>query len=179
MASRLGRIPSTWWAKSAAAGLVGGLVMALSWSIGSAIMGHGFWMPLTAIGTTMPNQPLAPGASGFTVTGGFLHLLTAFCWGVIYGVFVGVIAPRFATSPGRAALAGLAFGNGTFVQLGLLIGPMVDPRIAAIRPLNYIIGHLVFGLVTGLSLYTMVRRRELTVSFAPGLTARERQRTLR
>jgi hypothetical protein len=179
MASRLGRIPSTWWAKSAAAGLVGGLVMALSWSIGSALMGHGFWMPLTAVGTTMPNQPLAPGASGFTMLGAFLHLLTAFCWGVIYGVLAGVVAPRYATTPGRAALMGLGFGLFSYVLMGLIVGPLVDPRITAVHPVNYFVGHVVFGVVTALSLYAMTRRRELSVSFAPGVTARDRARSIR
>ena len=179
MASRLGRIPATWWAKSAAAGLVGGLVMALVWNVISALLGKGFWTPMNAIGTTMPGtDTISTAFNSFTITGLFLHLLTAFCWGVVYGVVAGVMVPRFARSPGRATLLGLGFGVAVFVLMGLVVGPLVNPRIMAIHPVDYFVGHLVFGAVTGWALYTMTRRRELAVTFSQTARASDRITTI-
>lgn len=179
MASRLGRIPATWWAKSAASGLVGGVVMELAWNIGSAIQGRGFWTPMNAIGTTMPGADTVTGNfSAVTISGSFIHLLTSLCWGIVFGVLMGLVVPRFMSTVGRATLGGLIFGVGVFVIMGLIVGPLVDPRITTIHPVNYFIGHLVFGAVTGWALYTMARRRELGVTFAPEVAVTRRTTTL-
>jgi hypothetical protein len=180
MASRLGRIPATWWIKSALAGLVGGLAMALSWNIGSALTGRGFWTPLNTVGTTMPGGDTISTTFGtYTITGAFLHLLTSACWGVVFGMVLGLVVPRFARDMGRATLAGLAFGVGVFVIMGLILGPLLNPSIMSINWVNYFVGHVVFGAVTGAACYTMVRRRELPITFAPGIQARERASTIR
>lgn len=179
MASRLGRIPATWWAKSAASGLVGGLVMELAWNLGSALQGRGFWTPMNAIGTTMPGAgTVTTGFSAVTVSGSFMHLLTSFCWGVVFGVLTGLVVPRSMTTARRATIAGLVFGVGVFVIMGLIVGPIVDPAISAIHPVNYFIGHLIFGAVTGWSLYKMASRRELSVTFAPEVHVARRTTTL-
>jgi hypothetical protein len=180
MASKLGRIPATWWFKSAAAGVVGGLAMALSWNIGSALAGRGFWTPLNTVGTTMPGgDTIATTFGAYTITGAFLHLLTSMCWGVVFGAFLGLVLPHFARNRGRSILAGLGFGVGVFVIMGLIVGPLLNPAIMSINWVNYFIGHLVFGAVTGLSLYVMARRRELAVTFAPGVPVTDRQANLR
>jgi hypothetical protein len=161
-------IPATWWVKAAAAGMVGGVASALSWSIGSALAGRGFWTPLNAIGTTMPGaDTVTPALSTYTVSGAFLHLLTAFCWGVVFGAALGLIVPRFGRSMGRTVVAGLGFGVVTWLIMGLVIGPLFDPRIFAIQRVNYFIGHLVFGTVTAWAFYLMARRRELSISYLP------------
>jgi hypothetical protein len=49
----------------------------------------------------------------------------------------------------------------------------------AIHPINYFVGHLVFGAVTGWALYTMARSYELAVTFAPSAPVRERVTTIR
>lgn len=180
MASKLGRIPATWWFKSAAAGVVGGLAMALSWNIGSALGGRGFWTPLNTVGTTTPDiAAIATTFGAYTITGAFLHLLTSMCWGVVFGAFLGLVLPHFARSQSRSVLAGLGFGVGVFVIMGLIVGPLLNPAVTSINWANYLIGHLVFGAVTGLSLYVMARRRELPVTFAPNVPVTDRQANLR
>jgi hypothetical protein len=180
MASKLGRIPATWWFKSAAAGVVGGLAMALSWNIGSALSGRGFWTPINTVGTTMPaGEAIATTFGAVSITGAFLHALTSMCWGIVFGVFLGLVVPHFARSQSRSVLAGLGFGVGVFVIMGLIVGPLLNPAVTSINWVNYFIGHLVFGAVTGLSLYVMARRRELAVTFAPGVPVTDRQANLR
>ncbi|MNS41509.1 hypothetical protein D3C72_738600 [compost metagenome] len=178
--SRIGRLPATWWFKSVAAGLVGGIAMVLTWNIGSALIGDGFWRPLNAIGTTMPERDLITGAfSSLSITGAFLHTLTSACWGIIFGMILGLVAPQFGRTMGRATLAGLVFGLGVYVLMGQIIGPWLNPAITTIQGMVYFLGHLVFGAVTGASLYAMARRRELSVTFAPGVASRDRVTTLR
>ena len=181
MASRLGRIPATWWAKSAAAGVVGGLAMALTWNIVSALTGRGFWTPLNTIGTTMPGGDTISTAFGsFTITGAFLHLLTSLCWGIVFGTLLGLVVPRFARTMGRSVLAGIGFGVGVFVIMGLIIGPLLNPNIMSINWGNYMAGHLVFGAVTGWALYVMARNRVLSIAFAgDSKILTDRQTTLR
>lgn len=180
MASRLGRIPATWWFKSAAAGVVGGLAMALSWSIGSALTGRGFWTPLNTVGTTMPGDDIIATTFGaYTITGAFLHLLTSACWGIVFGAIFGLLIPHFARPAGRATLAGLGLGVGVFVFMGLIVGPFLNPAIMSINWGNYFVGHLVFGAVTGWALHIMARRRDLPVTFSPHVPVTDRQADLR
>lgn len=180
MASRMGRLPASWWFKSIAAGLVGGIAMVLTWNIGSALIGDGFWRPLNAIGTTMPERDAITGAfSSLSITGAFLHALTSACWGIIFGMVLGLFAPRFGRTPGRATLAGLVFGLGVYLIMGQVIGPWLNPAITTIQGVVYFLGHLVFGAVTGAALHAMARRHEMKISFAPSAEARDRVTTLR
>ena len=149
-------------------------------SIGSALTGRGFWTPLNTIGTTMPGgDTIATTFGSYTITGAFLHLLTSACWGVIFGAFLGLVIPRMANTLGRTVLAGLAFGAAAFAVMGLIVGPILNPAIMSLHPVNYFIGHLVFGLITGAAFHVMVRRRELAVTFSPGVYARDKVTTLR
>ena len=180
MASRLGRIPTTWWLQSALAGLAGGLAMALAWCVGSALAGHGFWTPLNILGLTLAQDTPLPTAFGsYTVSGTLLHLLTSMCWGIVLSAVIGLGFPSLTRSAGRMALAGLAFGALAFLVMGEFIAPRINPDIMRIHLGSYFVGHLVFGLVTSLLLWAEARRQKLTVTLAPDLeTAPQRPTTL-
>lgn len=180
MTSRLGRIPTTWWLQSAVAGLVGGLAMAVSWCIGSALGGNGVWTPLNVIGLTLAGSAPIPTTFGsYTLGGAFLHLLTSMCWGIVFSAVIGLAFPNLTRSVTTMVFSGLAFGVLVFLMMGEVIAPRINPDIMSLHVANYLIGHLVFGVVTSLLLFAAARKQRLSVTFSPSLAASHRQPTLR
>jgi hypothetical protein len=173
--------------------------MALYEMLGSVAMGHSIWRPLNLIGGTIPYfRPAAPGvasqvplptASGLaltspdyfwpgTVVGAALHLMMAMGWGLLYGLGLAVLAAFFAPAAARswfvALFAGLGWGVISYVAMGVLAGPALDPALSWIDAYPFFVAHVTYGLVTALTFTALVRKPRVTVTFAPEAAAVER-----
>lgn len=184
MAMRNGRkIPASWWGKCAIAGIIGGVAMLLYWMVTDIARGIGPWAQINTIGATFPvfrpvSADFDPGA---TLVGLVLHLLVATGLGLAYGAIAGLVWPHQARDLGMAVMMGLAFGAAAWIVMGLIIGPLINPLVLGFEQANNAVAHLIYGVVTALVAGTMGRDRELrvlSVTFAPEIAARERERVL-
>lgn len=177
MAARVETAPRAYWAKCAAAGFAGGVVMALYLMVTSAAQGKGLWMPVNTIGATIPAFrpptfaiPPDPGfVAGPSITGLVIHLVVSSLWGMFYGLLVGAFAPRRVRSFGWETLYAFGFGCMLWVFSGLLFTRLINPTIVfnlAGSP-HYFIGHLLFAEVTAWLIAGMTTRKEVVITFAP------------
>lgn len=200
------QVGDAWWNRAALAGLVGGIGMALYEMIAAASAGRGVWWPMNLVGGALPFfRPAPPGISDphvavvlpngglalpspgifwpGTTAGIALHLLTSMVWGLLYGLGVAVLAALFINSVARSwtfgALAGIGWGLVTWIIMGLILGPYVSPSLVLAAPMAYFIGHMVFGLVTGLTFTALTRRPRVSVTFAPRAAVRDELTTRR
>lgn len=165
-------VPVTWWGKCAAAGVAGGVAMALWEMTASLVEGGGLWMPMNLISATFPAyRPVEAGFdAGASLVGLALHMLTSLLFGLLYGLIAALAVPSEARRPDSAALLGTFFGTGVWVIMGLGIGPWFDPTVRAADPIVFAVGHLIYGVVTALIVAFWAGDRELnylSISFAP------------
>lgn len=167
------KAPGHWWAKCAVAGIVGGLAMGAYEMMATALTGGGFWAPLNMIGATLPAfRPPAVGfVAGPTLSGLMLHMIASAFWGLVYGALVLAVAPRFGRTWPSESVLGLVYGVGVWIVMGLFIGPLLDPVMRMAPPVNFFIGHVVYGLVVAWVLTGWTQRRELSLIFAPEVPA--------
>lgn len=135
------------WA-GAAAGTVGGLLMALFQMIQSAAWGMGFFAPARLIAATTLGSRARAGSFGTLFMGLSLHLLVA----AVLGVGFAFALHRRVTRPGPVLLAGLAYGLLVLVTMTLVVLPWVDPvmRAAIVHaPGSWVLSHALFGLGLG------------------------------
>lgn len=159
-----------WWGKAAAAGAIGGLVMGLYLMGATALMGGGFWTPMNLIGGTFAAfRPVGEVFSaGPSLVGTLMHLVTAAAFGLIYGGLALTFFENGLSKMGTAAVSGLLYGAAVYLVMGLFVGPMIDPLITAMPPINYFVSHLIYGLVTAFALAMMSRRRtDVTIEHEP------------
>lgn len=167
---RLQKPTRTYWRDAAVAGLVAGAAMLLYTSLSTGRFGAGVWFPFAVLD---PGAPLAmTGYDNFTIgIGVALHLLAAAAWGVGYAAFLALLStygPRaMARSWTVAVLLGLGWGVAVYAIMGLAIAPAINPQAFWLNPMTYFVSHLVFGLVTGLALTSLSRRKRVSVTFAP------------
>lgn len=173
--------PSTdrWWRRCAWAGVMGGVAMGLYLMVTTWANGRGFWLPMNLIGAVAPGlrPPVSHFALGLSSVGTALHLLTSCLWGLIYGAALVALRPRIARNWAGASLLGLGWGVAAWALMGKLAGPLVDPFIAAVPPAHFFVGHLIYGLVTALSLRAIYRNEDLvTVAIAPRIHESDKSR---
>jgi hypothetical protein len=163
------RWSSGWWFRCVIAGLIGGVAMAAYLMLVHGLGGPGAWYPINVIGAMVPayRPPGVMYASDPSLSGAFLHLFTSAVWGALYGFLLMYLTPRQNRSPGRASLVGLGWGVVFYLFSGLVIGPALDPAIAQLNPVHWAIAHLIYGVVTGLSLHALVHEPTPTILFAP------------
>ncbi|MNY10507.1 hypothetical protein D3C86_1434920 [compost metagenome] len=177
MAARVEAAPRAYWAKCAAAGFAGGVVMALYLMATSAAAGRGLWMPVNTIGATIPafrppsfDMAPAPGfVAGPSITGLVIHLVVSTLWGMFYGMVVGAFVPRRVRSFLWETLYGFGFGCMLWVFSGLLFTRLINPTMVnnlAGSP-HYFIGHVLFALVTAWLIAGITTRREVVITFLP------------
>ena len=146
----------------AAAGLIGGVAMALFATTWSAAAGRGFWTPVEAIAaTTFHSAVLVHGAREIVIGIAF-HLVVS----VFFGIAFAFLTPA-AVAPAPALAFGLGAGVATLVVMALLVVPLVDPvtRVSlmwgsapgALPVYAAFAMHLLYG--AGLSLAPAFRRR--------------------
>jgi hypothetical protein len=163
-----------WWAKTVVAGLIGGAAMMLFLMASYSAAGLGAWFPANGIATVIPTFRPVPGelpapdfVAAQSLTGLLIHAILSGALGVIFGGIVeGFLAPHARNWPWMA-MAGFVFA--TFVWMFFGFGGVY---LAGLQPVfgtaTFFFGHLVYGVVLGLSLATLTSRRDLmTVTFAP------------
>jgi hypothetical protein len=187
-----------WWNRSALAGLLGGFAMAVYQMVASALTGHGLWWPFNLIGGAIPYfRPLAPdvGSQGFmvpaaggglglanpgmfwpgTTVGLALHLMTSMAWGLLYGLLVALLGAAVVTGVARswvfALLVGFGWGFVSWLVMGLIAGPYLSPSLNYASPGQYFVGHIIFGIVTALSLTALTRQPRVSITMSPVATA--------
>jgi hypothetical protein len=88
-----------------------------------------------------------------------------------YGAFIAWLStygpPRMARSWTVGLLVGLGWGVVTYLVMGLALGPTFNPKAYMLSPVTYFVAHLIFGVVTGLTLTSLSRRPTVAVTFAP------------
>ena len=182
MAQQADRIPGSWWGKTALAGVIGAVAFGLYVMIAAAMAAgaNAFWQPMNLIGATVP--AFSPPAVGFeagpSLTGMAIHLAMGAVWGLIYGAIAAAAFPRALHKMGASTLAGLGLGLTAYVITGLILGPLVNPSLALAEPINYFIGHMVFGFVTAWALTAMTNRREVEITRAPSRIRVEKREEL-
>lgn len=155
-----GNIMGAWWGKALVAGMVGGAVFGIYEMFAMFALGHGFFAPLNMIGAVFP--VFRPPADGFqwapTLTGLAVHMATSALWGLILALVIGR-NPRVFAGFGFSSMAGLFLGIAAWLVTGLVIGPVVDPAVSQAPPLNFFLGHILFGLATTWTLYAWIGGR--------------------
>lgn len=137
-----------------AAGLIGGVIMALLEMGISYSQGHGFFAPLRLIdGAVRGTKSIAAGPGTEAVVGFLIHLVISACLGGIFAI--GYRLFRRLTGMLDAFWAGIAFGIilwGAVRNLFLLF--YSHPRLTAIlsaSPEQWFLAHLAFGAALGLT----------------------------
>jgi hypothetical protein len=158
--ARIDGAQGRWWGKSLLAGMIGGMGMGVYEMMATWLMGKGFWTPLNMIGATVPAfQPPAMGfVAGPTLAGLMLHMVTSAMWGLMFGLALAAFGPRLARSWGGQTLLGAIWGVVVYLVMGIGIGPWLDSAMRLANPVQFFIGHLVFGIVAAWSLFAMARK---------------------
>lgn len=164
---RLGR----WLAKSAAAGLLGGLVMILLQMASMAYL-SGALDPLHRIAATF--EAFRPPGQGYLpvplAVGLFLHMAVSAFWALLLGLLVWRYSD-FLDSQAAASWTGGVYGMLVWVMMGRWIGLELNPAVSDIPSLLFLAAHLIYGFTAAWLLYTWSRSREL-----PALRNRTRER---
>lgn len=143
----------------AAAGVIGGLVFGMMMQMMSAPTPDGGQMPMMAmVAMVVKSQSMAVGWA--------FHLFNS---AVIGGLFGALFGERI-----ESARAGLAYGAtwgfiwwvlGALILMPVALGmaPFAALRMAPMRPVaaGSLVGHLVFGLITGFVFTRLVARRSM------------------
>lgn len=172
--ARLEKATRTYWRDSAIAGAIAGAVMLVYTGLSTGIAGAGMWLHPQALISPLGGAALPiPGYDAITATVGIaLHLLSAAAWGLAYGAFLAILSTYGPQAMVRswtvAVLMGLGWGVAVYALMGLLISPLVNPQAFLLNPVTYFVAHLIFGLVTALTLTSLSRRaRAMRVTFLP------------
>jgi hypothetical protein len=171
----IGDLPREWWAKCILAGLIGGGAMIL-YLMGS-FASRGAWFPVNAIGATLPafrpfgysippSGAFVPGPSLFGLG---VHFVLSALWAVLLGIALAAFVPGHVRSPLWATLGGLLWGALLWVFSGLMLVRALDPFVVVnlASTSQYLIGHLIYGVVTAWVIALTARRQDLTIMFAP------------
>jgi uncharacterized membrane protein YagU involved in acid resistance len=144
-----------------AGGFIGGMVMAMWEMIVEAIIpnGAGFWAAPTYIGATiLRNLQTLPKPVPFDALGLFAGLMGHMMNSIIFGlIFVWLIAPRFKSLAGQV-VAGLMYGVVVFIVMWLVVVPVVDPVMANLNTVVFLLGHMMYGIALGAVNYRLTAR---------------------
>jgi len=155
---------SGWWGKALLAGVLGALMFGAYEMLAAAATRMGLWRPITMIGATFEGlEPASQFEPGAVLMGIVLHLTTGAFWGLAYGG-IALLVPSVLRSVGGAVGSGLVYGIAVWLVMGLFIGPIINPALKNAEPISYFLGHLVYGIVTGVLLYSMAARSDFRVA---------------
>jgi hypothetical protein len=152
--------------RGARAGALGAVAMGLFMMLVTASRAGGFWTTLQLIGASVLGDEHR--SAGAAVLGLFIHLAVGATLGAIYAL----LARRQKGKIFNVMLA-LVFGVAVFAPMTYLLLPIVDPIMYRTIHLGVLfMGHVVYGLVTGLAMGALnpaaEERRE---GFGPRTTA--------
>jgi uncharacterized protein YacL len=166
---------------AALAGAIGALVRGLYYMIIGAINGVGAFAVPNLAGAMVTGERTRAFDADTSISGLLLHLGTGALWGIVFGLAIAYLVPRAFASRNRALVTGLIFGAIAYV-VDLVIGPAINPLTAQIHPLlgsiHAFIGHLIFGAVTALALYSYRRRPGMSVLFHREAAVHDRDRVV-
>ncbi len=140
--------------RGALGGLAGGVVMAMWSMIVMWLIGVGFWTPLNLMAHTFwPSAPLdATFRPAALAIGVVVHLIMSVALGLVLAILTRA-AGRITASWAGLAAVGMAYGLVVWLVNQYLIWPLIDPVAAqAFTPWVFAVGHLMYGLVSGLAL---------------------------
>jgi hypothetical protein len=170
----------SWWRDASIAGATGAAVMLLYSLLVVGSVTELFWLPLTTLATGTPFLPVPGGSWVPVLLGTVIHLMIGAALGLVSGAFMSVLTrssdERMHRSWLVGGLVGLAFGVAVYLVMGLLIGNRVDTGIRILNQTSFFIGHLFYGLTTGLMLTSLTRntrRATYGVTMAPEVSVRE------
>lgn len=154
MAGEIQKWSSGWWFRCAFAGLAGGVAMSLYLAATSAWNGQGAWYPLNVIAATFAQYrpPVGAYSAPASLAGLFLHGLNSAVWGAIYGLLLMTFTPRQADSFRKSAVIGLGWGVVFYLFMAQIIAPAFDPYVYSLHPGHFFIAHMIYGVVTAVSL---------------------------
>jgi hypothetical protein len=139
----------------AAAGLIGGVLMA-GWAIISALIhGQGPFAPFALFGATFVGIEALLGGPGAIALGIALHLCMSLLLGVVFAAIVGRDPVQ-----SFAVFAGVLFGIAVLLVMTFVITPAVDPVLRERIPMmrgSWVIQHILYGL--GVACVPWLRRR--------------------
>lgn len=166
--------PKGWWAKTALAGIIAGVAMLAFLMISFSAMGLGAWYPVNGVASILPGLqpagalPSPSFALGPSLLGLTLHLLVSAAFGVVYGGAVEAFAPSEARVWYWEGLMGLGYGVLVWIFSGYGGSYLVDLQDVVFASANFLLAHLIYGVVLGLGLSALTTKRDLlTVTFAP------------
>ncbi|MBL8957608.1 MAG: hypothetical protein JNK82_42935 [Myxococcaceae bacterium] len=135
----------------AAAGVIGGLAMAVFAMGATTLLGQGPFAVPQLIGATFRGPEALLSGWGVIAWGVLLHLVTSAAYGTLFATLVRRDTPR-----GIATLAGVAFALGIFVLMMFVVVPVVDPVMASRAAMmvgTMLVMHVLYGVGLGLSPY--------------------------
>lgn len=133
----------------AVAGLVGGVLFGI-------LMAMQGMLPMVAALVGFDSSPV-----GFGV-----HLVISAGAGLAFGAVVAAL-PSLAATPVRAAVAGAAYGilwwiGGALIAMPTMLGMGEMVLVIGDMQVMSLVGHIVFGVATGLAFHLLVRRGSAT-----------------
>jgi hypothetical protein len=159
-----------WAWKSAALGLLAGIVMAAVTMAAAVLAGDTIWTPIRTIAALFLGEDRAGDSfDGTTVLiGAGIHMLLSMMFGIIYGFVVGLFSNRAADV--SQGLVGLIYGlilwaANTFAVAPLLPGGEIiedNLVITTIPSWAWATAHLLYGLTLGLA-YARSRNNRTTL----------------
>lgn len=133
----------------AAAGIIGGIVMAMFEMMYTGMTSGNFMMPLRLMGATFAGPHALVGGMGVLMWGMIVHLMTSAVLGI---VFAWVVGPNF--SGGAAVGLGVGYGIVVMLVMTFLVVPWANPTMSARIPMMmfaWVIGHILYGMCLGLA----------------------------
>lgn len=142
-----------WLVKSAVAGVVAGVVMAMFAMIVAALNGNGFWAPPRAItAVVFGTQHVGGGfAFGPVVVGMMAHMMLSAMFGAVYAALLGIAARQAALV--TQLVAGMVWGGVLWAMNTYLVADVFlngsEVFTSSMPAWTWFVAHLMFGGALG------------------------------
>ena len=139
-----------WYRRAILAGLSASIVMGIWEMVAEQLAGgNGFWAPVTYIAATVLRdyQEVAAPVS-FAVLPVVLGLMAHMMNSIVLGIVFALVVRRMTTSLNETIGLGAVFGAVVMLLMWLL----VDPVMLRLNALSFLMAHVMWGIVLGLSL---------------------------
>lgn len=140
----------------AAGGLLGGVAMMLLMMVAAAARGHSLFQPLYLIAATFhPSWASLSGVAALPILAGIVaYLVIAVILGAVFALVWRFIVPQPLTAA-ATVIAGMIWGVAVYIVMSFAVLPVVDEPLAraVLAPtllVWWLLGHLIFGAITGL-----------------------------
>jgi len=127
----------------AAAGAVGGLLMAGWAMVLAALTGYGSLFPFRVVGATLIGDDALVGGAAVVLYGLGLHVAAAVALGTVFGVL-----SRWTSSGSASLVAGIVYGLGLLLLMNYLVLPIANPALLhrmVLVPGSWFFLHVLYG----------------------------------